>query len=44
MHLDDKVYKEAIQKCEFEGSIKARIMTIVLKKRIFFPIYMYSKR
>lgn len=43
-HLDDKVYKEAIQKCEFEGSIKARIMTIVLKKRIFFPIYMYSKR
>ena len=43
-HLDDKVYKEAIQKCEFEGSIKARIMTIVLKKRIFFPIYMYSRR
>ena len=43
-HLDDKVYKEAIQKCEFEGSIKARIMMIVLKKRIFFPIYMYSKR
>lgn len=43
-HLDDKVYKEAIQKCEFEGSIKARIMAIVLKKRIFFPIYMYSKR
>lgn len=43
-HLGDKVYKEAIQKCEFEGSIKARIMTIVLKKRIFFPIYMYSKR
>lgn len=42
-HLDDKVYKEAIQKCEFEGSIKARIMMIVLKKRIFFPIYMYSK-
>ena len=43
-HLDDNVYKEAIQKCEFEGSIKARIMMIVLKKRIFFPIYMYSKR
>lgn len=43
-HLDDKVYKEAIQKCDFQGSIKARIMMIVLKKRTFFPIYIYSKR
>ncbi|MFR2563744.1 MAG: glycosyltransferase family 2 protein [Anaerovoracaceae bacterium] len=42
-HLEDKIYKEAIQKCEFKGSIKARIMMIVLKKRIFFPIYIYSK-
>lgn len=44
IHLNDKVYNEAIQKCEFKGSVKARIMMTVLRRRIFFPIYIYSKR
>lgn len=42
-HLDYDVYFEAIQKCEFKGSIKARIMKFVLTYRFFLPIYFYSK-
>ena len=42
-HLEENIYREAIRKCKFKGSLKAEIMEIVLKKRIFFPIYVYSK-
>jgi len=42
-HLNEEIYNEAIDKCKFKDSYKAVAMEFVLKKRFFFPIYLYSK-
>ncbi|WP_154886889.1 glycosyltransferase family 2 protein [Longibaculum muris] len=42
-NLDDEFYSNAIQHCRFRKSIKAIVMQFVLKRRIFFPIYLYAK-
>lgn len=41
--MDDVVYKNAIKHAKFENSLKAQIMMIVIKKKIIFMIYLYSK-
>lgn len=43
MHLNDKVYHDAICNSKFENSLKAKIMKCSLKWGIYLPIYFYSK-
>lgn len=42
-NLNTELYESAIRKCKFHKSLKAISMSFVLKKRIFWPIYLYSK-
>lgn len=42
-NLELKEYHDAIRKCKFSKSLKACLMKYTLKKRIFLPIYIYSK-
>lgn len=41
---DKKLYTEAISKCNFKHSARAFLMTLSLRKHLYFLIYIYSKR
>lgn len=44
-HLDTtKLYADSILDCSFKNSIKAFLMTLALRRRLYFLIYLYSKR
>lgn len=42
-NISRDVYAEAIKKCRFKGSVKAKFMALSLKYRILFPVFLYSK-
>ena len=41
-NLENPVYKEAIEKAKFKGSLKANLMHFALKHRCFALIKLYS--
>lgn len=43
INLDKPVYNEAINRCRFNGSVFARMMSYSLKHRLMFPIWVLSK-